>query len=1252
MASRDEVVRFVYQVTGDEKIAAATRAMLDAGKGGDAATDGVKHLTDELARLADQSNAIKRFTESKAALKETSDNLEEAKAGLAALNKEFDSTDKSSRAVSKAFAAAEKAVADLTAEQRRQEVEFAKAQGALQKAGVDTTKLAEANTKLEADAAAAAASIGKVSAQAGKASTDTSYLASAATKVRDSFASVTVGVGEFLKTAAKISGITGLVTGLVSAVTGFKVFSAGADEAAKFDAALGKLRLATSGSAEQFEALKLRVRETASAFDITASDGAAAAGKLASAFGNADKAIAALPATIQLAKAAQIEFGAAADALSASIKAFGGSADEAMHYADALATVATKTGQELGGLSGTMAQLAPFAAEIGVSFDDLAALLGALASKGIDSERALGGLRGLFEALRDPTSTLRQELVGLGIDTSSLSSIITGLASAGPRAEAALGTLGTKGKAAILALVNDGGAALRQFQGDLANTEGAAAKAANAVEDNLLDAFVEFGASIKNVVGDVISGALDPIKEEVRSLTARFKDLPQSAGFAAIKQAITDFATNGIAAIESLIVSINFDAASKHVADFVNGATGKFGDLGASVREWGSNASTIANSVGLVFRALQSTIFGLAAAGASLAEFAGKAALVATGQISILKDESNAFTRALTALGSSAETNWQRAIAAGSKAADNFDGITGALDNTGKAFAGVKAGADSTAPALGRVAEGADKAGAAANGVADGLQKLASAGKQTARDLAIDKYVEAAAALDRLKQSSTTTAEQLDAAQRALFSARRELQQFGPDAQRTAAATDGLKAAFAKLGVESQESLERAAAAAKNAFDAIDKGSAQTAAGLADRRAAFLSYAQAAIAAAHNMDEGTRLQVMAQLEAKAAALGLSDELRKLGGAGEDSGRRTAQSFGQVRQVLSDTAGQAAANNQRMQEMQQQISGGLSPALDALAANMSRFGQTSEAAALEYNRLVRALFEGAGAFSAQAIADSTGIIRFGEAVQQAARLTEDALSRQRESMAALVDSYQTLSDSQIEAMARGRGGVDRLTESLRAQAQAAREGRSEFNLLGVADLGPLAAALDAAAAKVDELRQRTLAAKQAFEDYAASARDQIDQINGDLDAAEDRRFKRELERLRKQAEEAGALNSAEYNDAVAAANELHRLKMQQIKEQAAARRKVEEEAAAARSGEGGKPSRGDGGSKGGPSGRGDGAGIPSGRGDGYSTPSGRGDQPSINVNVQGSVIGGTPAQLAEQFARMVKPELDRIARASR
>ncbi len=335
-----------------------------------------------------------------------------------------------------------------------------------------------------------------------------------------------------------------------------------------------------------------------------------------------------------------------------------------------------------------------------------------------------------------------------------------------------------------------------------------------------------------------------------------------------------------------------------------------------------------------------------------------------------------------------------------------------------------------------------------------------------------------------------------------------------------------------------------------------------------------------------------------------------------------------QAFREVQEAGGEAAERAASDASRVREQQESMSGALGGALQALAQNMASFEQHSHAAALEYNRLVVALNEGAGTFSQQAIADGTGIIRFGEAVAQAVALTQAAIDRQKQGVENLAQSYANLSADSVADMVRMEGGSDRLVESLREQAREAAQGKSAFELLGAADLAPLQAALEAAAARVEQLTQQALQAKDAIASIGASIQDEIDRIRGNDKDIEDRRFREQLENLREQAEIAGTLGQAEYQEAVRRARELHRLKLEQIAEEKRAR----EEADRAGSSGGDKPSGGGGGGKG-----------PGGGGGGGLTPSAAGSP--ITVNVTGFLPSDSATM--DDFARRLRRELGRL-----
>ncbi len=166
---------------------------------------------------------------------------------------------------------------------------------------------------------------------------------------------------------------------------------------------------------------------------------------------------------------------------------------------------------------------------------------------------------------------------------------------------------------------------------------------------------------------------------------------------------------------------------------------------------------------------------------------------------------------------------------------------------------------------------------------------------------------------------------------------------------------------------------------------------------------------------------------------------------------------------------------------------------------------------------------------------------------------------------------------------------------------------------------------------------DRNRELQQAAEQAQQtanrmaEQAASVQDQIDQLAGNEGDIEQRRHERRLADLRAEAEATGTLNTAAHRQIVDLENELHRLKMKNLREQ-------------------GQASGGSGGGS-----LGGGSPWPSTTtSDESSSGTGRprGGSSSVNVNITGPVIGGTGAEIGEQLARWIKPELDRITRLSR
>jgi hypothetical protein len=235
-------------------------------------------------------------------------------------------------------------------------------------------------------------------------------------------------------------------------------------------------------------------------------------------------------------------------------------------------------------------------------------------------------------------------------------------------------------------------------------------------------------------------------------------------------------------------------------------------------------------------------------------------------------------------------------------------------------------------------------------------------------------------------------------------------------------------------------------------------------------------------------------------------------------------------------------------------------GAQGPLLEQLASDYSRFSAVSSAAVEKFSRTMVELFNGTGNFSQQAIADSTNIIKAGEAAAQAARIVQDEIDQQRQGVASLSQEYQDFAQNATRATLGTAQNLDALKASLEGDAAAAREGRSAFDLLGAADLSQLSSALDSAAAKVEQLQEQAQQAKDTLQSIGASIQDAIDQINGNQAAIENRRFQDQLKQIEDAAKLAGDLNSSEVQEEIRKAKLLHELKLKQIKDEQDAQKK--------------------------------------------------------------------------------------------
>lgn len=138
-------------------------------------------------------------------------------------------------------------------------------------------------------------------------------------------------------------------------------------------------------------------------------------------------------------------------------------------------------------------------------------------------------------------------------------------------------------------------------------------------------------------------------------------------------------------------------------------------------------------------------------------------------------------------------------------------------------------------------------------------------------------------ALEAAGSRGALSASQTERAMAALAARVREL----------AAEANPLADAFARLGIQSQQSLDAARDSAVEAFRAIVAGAKEGLASQEDVRRAWEAQARAQLDAVASAEPWRRAQVEANLEAQAAVYGTSDALQQLGLVGEQAGQQVA-----------------------------------------------------------------------------------------------------------------------------------------------------------------------------------------------------------------------------------------------------------------------------------------------------------------------------------------------------------------------
>jgi TP901 family phage tail tape measure protein len=251
-----------------------------------------------------------------------------------------------------------------------------------------------------------------------------------------------------------------------------------------------------------------------------------------------------MPGLLDLAAAAQMDLGRAADIASNIISGFGYEAEEAGRVSDVLASGASSANTTVEQLGDAMATVAPVASSLGLDIEDLTAAVGFMSDAGLQGSRSGRMLRQGMLRLASPTGAAADLIDELGINVFDADGNMKAMHEVVGELEQGLGDMSSEAQTAALttifgaqttagwtALIERGSDELAEYTGQLQDSEGAASEMAETMMDNAKGALIEFRSALEGV-GIALSEHLLPsvtrIIEQGTDLVRGFGELDES----------------------------------------------------------------------------------------------------------------------------------------------------------------------------------------------------------------------------------------------------------------------------------------------------------------------------------------------------------------------------------------------------------------------------------------------------------------------------------------------------------------------------------------------------------------------------------------------------------------------------------------------------------------------------------------------------------------------------------------------------
>lgn len=342
------------------------------------------------------------------------------------------------------------------------------------------------------------------------------------------------GMAQAAKTAETVGrSLQRYVTLPLTAIAGASVYVA-----SNYNASMNRVAAVTQATGDQLEVLSDQAKELGRTTRYSAGQAADAMGFLGMAGFNTEQIMSAMPSTLQLAAAAQLDLAEAADITSNILTGYSMSTEELGHANDVLVSAFTGANTNLSQLGEAMKYVGPVASGMGQSFEGTAAAIALLGNAGIQGSMAGTTLRGALGALASPTKEAAAVMQEFGIKVTDsqgqllqMADIIEQFEKSGIDATKMMELFGLRAGPGMISLVEQGSVAFREFEQRLESSGGLAERVADKNMEGLSGALISMKSVLEGVsleIGEALTPAILKMVDVVKAASTWFIELEET----------------------------------------------------------------------------------------------------------------------------------------------------------------------------------------------------------------------------------------------------------------------------------------------------------------------------------------------------------------------------------------------------------------------------------------------------------------------------------------------------------------------------------------------------------------------------------------------------------------------------------------------------------------------------------------------------------------------------------------------------